>query len=544
MTATLSSAPGLGADTSVDEVMGADLSQSSSWALRARAKVNGVEVLGLDAGATLAFVTGRRRVVDLAAAQELAGVAHWADLHRVGGLGAIDAEILDSFTIAEQLAAETDRRGIESVLRLAGQGAFMIAEYAVAELATALGLSEAAGRAYVGQAVELRDRLPRCWAQVMAGALPAWKARQIAERTIVLNDDTAAAVDASLAPFAARLTLTRIIRAVDAAILRHQPDLAAERETRAAEKRGVWLDDGLDGTSSLNARLDTPDAAALDHAVDHLATTLRHLGDTDTRDVRRARALGVLAEPQYALDLHTTAHHTTDQAGQKVAGAGGAAGVRPKPPTRQVPTLHVHLHTDALTAFGLDQADQTDQTDQADQTDRADRVEGTDRVDETHLVRVDRAGQRLGARTLQTLERWLTGLSPGTQLKLTPVIDLSTDIAVDDYEIPTRLRQHVTERDATCTFPWCGNAGRHDLDHREPWIHPDDGGPPGQTSTPNLGRLCRLHHRLKTNGGWSVHRQPDTGDLIWTSPHHRLYRVNRSGTNSLGTTSPPDTPPA
>ena len=119
------------------------------------------------------------------------------------------------------------------------------------------------------------------------------------------------------------------------------------------------------------------------------------------------------------------------------------------------------------------------------------------------------------------------------------MIDLTTDIAVDDYEIPTRLRRQVTERDDTCTFPWCGNAGRHDLDHRDPYLSPDDGGPPGQTSTPNLGRLCRFHHRLKTHGGWTVHRQPDTGDLIWASPHGRLYRVNRSGTDSLGTGTPP-----
>ncbi len=486
MTATLPSAPGTAGD-----------------------EVERVEVLELDASSTLSFVTGRRRAVDLAAARELEGVAHWADLHRVGGLGSIDSEILDSMSIAEQLAAESDRRGVEGVLRLAGQGAFMVEEYAVAELATALGLGERAGRAYVGQAVELRDRLPRCWAEVMAGALPAWKARQIAERTIPLTDETAAAVDAYLAPFAGRLTVARIVRAVDAAILRHEPDLAAEREAQAAEKRGVWIEDGLEGTSSLGACLDTPDAAALDHALDQVATTLGRLGDTDSRDVRRARALGVLADPQHALDLDATA-----------GGSGDASSATPaKPsPSRKIPTLHVHLHTDALSTFGLDRAGA---------------------ADGTHLARVDRAGQRLGARTLQTLERWLAGLTPGTRLTVTPVIDLTTDIAVDDYEIPARLRRQVTERDATCTFPWCGNAGRHDLDHRDPYVSPDDGGPPGQTSTPNLGRLCRFHHRLKTHGGWTVHRRPDTGDLIWASPLGRLYRVNRSGTDSLGPGTPP-----
>ncbi len=81
-------------------------------------------------------------------------------------------------------------------LRLAGQGAFRVCEFAVAEFAAALGLSEPAGRAYVRQAVEIRDRLPLCWGRVMAGELPAWKGRQIAEQTIPLTADAAGWVDA------------------------------------------------------------------------------------------------------------------------------------------------------------------------------------------------------------------------------------------------------------------------------------------------------------------------------------------------------------
>ena len=74
----------------------------------------------------------------------------------------------------------------------------------------------------------------------------------------------------------------------------------------AAEKRGAWFDDRLDGTTDLSAVLDTPDAHVLDHALDTVATTLGRLGDRGGRDVRRARALGVLADPQYALDLTDT----------------------------------------------------------------------------------------------------------------------------------------------------------------------------------------------------------------------------------------------
>ena len=47
---------------------------------------------------------------------------------------------------------------------LAGDGTPGVAEYAVEELAAALGLSHLAGLALVAEAVELRYRLPRLWA--------------------------------------------------------------------------------------------------------------------------------------------------------------------------------------------------------------------------------------------------------------------------------------------------------------------------------------------------------------------------------------------
>ncbi|QIK66233.1 DUF222 domain-containing protein [Nocardioides sp. HDW12B] len=486
-----------------------------------------VEVLDLNAAEALSFVTDRRRATDLAAAQELEGVAHWADLHRVGradllrgAVGAVDREIRDALP-CRPLRDDETALGRERELRLAGQGAFMIEEYAVAELATALGLTEHSGRAYVGQAVELRDRLPRCWAQVMAGRLPVWEARQVAERTIPLSDETAAAVDAAVAPFAHRMTVGRIARLVEAAVLRHQPDLAAERAAEAAEHRGVWFDDQLDGTTDLSAHLDTPDAAALDHALDSVATTLGRLGDTDSRAVRRARALGVLADPQYALDLDATA----DGTGQSDDPATAARRVTP---VRAVPTLHLHLHLDAVSAFGLDGS-------------RAGNTEpGADQA-EVDLVRVDRAGRRLGARTRETLERWVAGLTPGAGLHVTPVVDLTEEIAVDQYEIPSRLRRQVVERDPTCMFPWCGNAGRHDLDHLLAYVPMDEGGPPGQTSTSNLHRLCRFHHRLKTHGRWRVDRPPGGADpgVVWTSPHGRRYLVTSDGTTRLDPVEPP-----
>src|SRR3954454_3249447 len=167
-----------------------------------------VDVLGLDAAGTLGFVVERRRRQDAAAAEELRAVTHWAELHRVGpgeGIGAVDPEIGTAVRRRADADADaaglTGRVGVEGELRLAGQGAFRVAEFAVAELAATLGLSEPAARGYVGQAVELRDRLPRCWDRVMTGSLPAWKARQVAEQTIPLTAAAADWVDTQLASY-------------------------------------------------------------------------------------------------------------------------------------------------------------------------------------------------------------------------------------------------------------------------------------------------------------------------------------------------------
>jgi hypothetical protein len=131
------------------------------------------DVLGRDARGTLAFVAEQRRRQDQAAAQELRGVAHWAEMHRVtdGLVGAVHPDVAAAIGDAPLL-------GREGELRLAGEGAFMVDEFAVAELAPVLGMSEHAARRYVGQAVELRDRLPALWAKVMSGDVPAWKARR------------------------------------------------------------------------------------------------------------------------------------------------------------------------------------------------------------------------------------------------------------------------------------------------------------------------------------------------------------------------------
>jgi hypothetical protein len=84
-------------------------------------------------------------------------------------------------------------------------------------------------------------------------------------------------------------------------------------------------------------------------------------------------------------------------------------------------------------------------------------------------------------------------------------------------------------------FPYSGAEAttRMDQDHITPY---DRAGPPGQTTTDNLIPLGRLHHRVKTFGGWRSRRLP-SGSVDWTSPHGFRFVVDHLGTHQLPPTS-------
>jgi hypothetical protein len=72
------------------------------------------------------------------------------------------------------------------------------------------------------------------------------------------------------------------------------------------------------------------------------------------------------------------------------------------------------------------------------------------------------------------------------------------------------MREVVVLRDGHCVAPWCHRDARScDLDHIEPYVQPDEGGPPGQTRPSALAPLCRRHHRAQTSGRWRYRRERD-----------------------------------
>ena len=130
-------------------------------------------------------------------------------------------------------------------------------------------------------------------------------------------------------------------------------------------------------------------------------------------------------------------------------------------------------------------------------------------------------------------------LGAHTRIRLQPVIDLNNQpAAVDCYEIPDRIRDHLILTNPADRFPYAAGMARTpnrtcDIDHTIPYRAMADGGPPGQTRVDQLAPLSRFHHRIRTHGGWPL-RQPEPGTLLWRTPHGRIYLVNQSGTHPLG----------
>ncbi len=106
------------------------------------------------------------------------------------------------------------------------------------------------------------------------------------------------------------------------------------------------------------------------------------------------------------------------------------------------------------------------------------------------------------------------------------------------YRIPAGVRRLVTLTQPTCVAPGCSvPANRCDLDHRVFW-------PAGPTCTCNLAPLCRTHHRMKHQRGWTLHTHPpddqpadhDADDHAGDQRPHHALDPTLTWTSPTGTT--------
>ncbi len=213
-------------------------------------------------GGVLAAARASRRAELVATAEQLRWAAEWAAMHSV--------DSLDEAAAAEVFG--------ETVVPVAGPGAPLVGEFCVAELAAALGMPADHGRWLLGEALELKHRLPRLWGRVMRLDLPAWRARRIARTTMDLTPEAADFVDRQIATVAHRVGPGVVDRLVDEAVARWMPETAAQRSASAADGRRFVVDHrqvSFAGTSQVYGELDLADALDLDAAVAARAAHLK-----------------------------------------------------------------------------------------------------------------------------------------------------------------------------------------------------------------------------------------------------------------------------
>ena len=255
------------------------------------------------------------------------------------------------------------------------------------------------------------------------------------------------------------------------------PALVKRRRVQGQSDRWVWISHRDDGTSDLGARLRTEDAEAIHAALRAVAlrgrtpcgasgdessangASAEPLEDTRTFDQRMADALVDLIVPVHSGDLASP----------------GAPGSR----------VHAHVSTQVNVMIPVDSLAGLSET------------PGT--VSGYGVIPADLARRLAGGDT-----RWravLVHRSTGAVLDVSPWA----------YRPRAALDRHVRLRDATCRFPGCSvPAAECDLDHLVPF-------PTGPTTAGNLHALCRHHHRMKHESGWTVQALADNG-LRWTSP--------------------------
>jgi hypothetical protein len=177
-------------------------------------------------------------------------------------------------------------------------------EFCAVELGALQATSTVAAALLIGDALDLRHRLPLIWLRVGAGEVAPSKARRVAQATRALSDDAAALVDRGIVEHLATLPWTRLLLVLSSLVIEADPEAAEQRAHAAERDRFVRAGQAnAAGLKLLIAQANAGDVITFMAMVNRIADILAVDGDPDPADVRRSKAIGILAQPAYALHL-------------------------------------------------------------------------------------------------------------------------------------------------------------------------------------------------------------------------------------------------
>ncbi|MCK0117268.1 HNH endonuclease [Isoptericola sp. S6320L] len=423
-------------------------------------------------------------LADLSAAQ--------AEINALEGRrAALLADIADLAEDAESAVLDTDDPSLRRTS--SSRRRELVRRAVVAEVGTTLRLGEHAAGSLCEQAQTLRRKAPRSFAALAAGRCSWAHAARLARHLADLDPADARRVESSVAPALATSTPAQVDARTRRARDNVHPEPVEVRSAKASEHRAVYLDDARDGMAWLTAHLPVTLAHAAYDRLTRTATALHAETDSLTVSQGRADVLAALLLDDGTLDRDAV---PATAPGRDSGTAPGTARTRP---VLGIATIarsirpQVTVTVPVLTLLGV--------------ADIPADLDG-------HVpVAPDTA-------------RELAALAPSLRRVLThPESGVPLSVGRESYTAPSALKATLRHRDATCRFPGCTvPAVRADLDHTTAWA---DG---GTTGADNLAHLCRHHHVLKHQTGWTARQGPAPGgNLEWTSPTGRRHTTRPDG---------------
>ena len=187
---------------------------------------------------------------------------------------------------------------------------------AAAPFGAAIGRTSQAGSLMMRDALLTRHRLPRVWRRMESGEVEPHKARMLAQSVIGRPRDVSDHLDRHLAPVAHKIGRVALERAIDEAMLRLYPEQREAEQLEALDRRFAMLHvDSINhvGIADMSVRGDWKDLHDFDRTLSRVAIALAAQDEAsglvpDSLDVRRSRAVGVLADPAAALALLSGEH--------------------------------------------------------------------------------------------------------------------------------------------------------------------------------------------------------------------------------------------
>jgi hypothetical protein len=333
------------------------------------------------------------------------------------------------------------------------------------DVSTALRISPAGAQIKIDIARALTNHLPNTCSALAVGEISSAHASAIARESLsALNqgipDSVIFEIENRAIAYAEFHTPSQVGNLVRKVIAERSPDEFEESVANARELRQVSCFDEANGMSTVIALMPAHEAKILMSAIEAFIRKSvegepSRSGSSDLRskDMKRADALAAIASDYLASTSEDVTPHR-----------------RP---------LTVNVTIDLPTLMGL----------------------------------AENPGELAGYGPIPaSVAREIAGDARWRRFITEPITGNLLDFGREQYEPPQALKDFLIARDRTCRFPGCRrSATLSDLDHAQSW---ESG---GQTSSENLGALCRRHHKLKTHYGWSVESFAD-GSCTWRSP--------------------------